>query len=140
MDAYIDTSFIGDESQKIEVYKRIAAIRDLRDMYDIEEEIEDRFGDIPESLRNLLEIAYIKVLASTAGAVSIAQKEALINIHFSENRLKPEAIMLLVDKFGKYVSFSASKTPFFSIKASGLKNSEVLKLLREMMEAINSLQ
>jgi transcription-repair coupling factor (superfamily II helicase) len=140
MDAYIDTSFIGDESQKIEVYKRIAAIRDLRDMYDIEEEIEDRFGDIPESLRNLLEIAYMKVLASAAGAVSIVQKESLVNIHFSENRLKPEAIMLLVDKFGKYVSFSASKTPYFSMKASGLKDSEVLKLLREMMEAINSLQ
>lgn len=137
INAYIGSDFIKDESQKIEIYKKIAAIKDKKDMYDVEEEIEDRFGDLPEALRNLLMIAYIKSLASASGIVNIAQKGDSINIYFaSDAPIKFENISMLVEKFGKFISFNASKAPYFTLKASGLTGSQVLKLLEDMMETL----
>lgn len=147
INAYIDGEYIQDEGQKIEIYKKIAAIRDLKDMYDVEEEIEDRFGDIPESLRNLLKIAYIKVLSSNAGVSNISQKQDMINIQFApRGGIKPDAILKLVDTFGKSIVFNASKTPYFTVKTAGLKTQDILSLLKDIlesmgnMEIINSLQ
>lgn len=139
--AYIDSDYIKDEGQKIEIYKKIAAIRDRKDLYDVEEEIEDRFGDIPETLRNLLQISYIKAAASQAGIVNIVQKGDIINLHFAGNiEAKHQWIMALLEKYDKQISFNASKMPYFSVKTAGIKNTEVLGLLRDMIEVINNLQ
>ncbi|OPJ55082.1 transcription-repair coupling factor [Alkalithermobacter paradoxus] len=62
INAYIPDKYISDEVTKIEIYKKIAAIESKEDMHEIEEEIEDRFSDIPTPVRNLLMIAYIKSL------------------------------------------------------------------------------
>lgn len=139
VNAYIDSEFISDETQKIEVYKKIAGIKDKKDMYDIEEEIEDRYGDIPQSLRNLLKIAYIKAMAANAGIVNIVQKDDLINIYFSGDiPIKPESIAVLIEKFGKYISFNASKTPYFTVNMGKVKDMDILKLLEDMMETLNN--
>ena len=60
IDAYIPQKYIEDEIQKLEIYKKIAVIQTQKDYYDVQEEIEDRYGDLPESVQNLLEIALIK--------------------------------------------------------------------------------
>jgi transcription-repair coupling factor (superfamily II helicase) len=139
INAYIDSEFIKDESQKIEIYKKIAAIKTQGDMYEIEEEIEDRFGDIPEPLRNLLKIAYIRSLASETGAVSINQKGDSINIHFSERGgLKPEAIVKLMEKYNKVVTFNDTKVPYIAVKSGGLKIPDALKLLKDILEDANN--
>ena len=60
VDAYIPESFIKDENQKIEVYKKIAAIESYDEYMEIKDELEDRYSDIPDSVYNLMDIAYIK--------------------------------------------------------------------------------
>src|SRR3712207_3010617 len=59
VDAYIPSDYIKDEVQKIEVYKKIANIDSEQGMMEIREELEDRFSDIPSSVDNLINIAYI---------------------------------------------------------------------------------
>lgn len=78
--AYIPDSYIDDEMTKMEMYKKIAFIENKEDLYEMEEEIEDRFSDIPEPTRNLLRIAYIKSMASKLGIVKIKQDKS--KIHF----------------------------------------------------------
>ena len=46
-------SYIEDEMQKIEVYKKIAAIESIDEYMDIKEELEDRYSDIPDPVYNL---------------------------------------------------------------------------------------
>lgn len=141
INAYIDSEFIKDESQKIEIYKKIAAIKDIKDMYDIEEEVEDRFGDIPQSTRNLLKIAYMKVVASKAGVSNISQKGNAVNVHFSQDaELKPEVVMGLVEKYGKVINFNATKLPYFTVRVQDPKDNGILDNLKELLETINSLQ
>ena len=62
VNAYIPDTYIADELIKIEMYKKIASIEDKKDAQDIEEELEDRFSDLPKSVTTLLQIAYIKTL------------------------------------------------------------------------------
>ncbi|HPU58831.1 MAG TPA: transcription-repair coupling factor, partial [Candidatus Avimonas sp.] len=54
-DAFIDDSYIPGENHKLQMYKRIAAIESLEDKFDVEDEMVDRFGDIPEPARNLVQ-------------------------------------------------------------------------------------
>lgn len=141
VNAYIDSNFIKDEGQKIEVYKKIAAIRDLQDKYDVEEEIEDRFGNIPEELQNLLEIAYLKNRASKIGVVSINQKGGIISINFGDAKaLMPEVVIKLMDKYDKLINFSSSKTPSIVLKPEETKGAGIIKVLKEVIETIYSLQ
>ena len=63
MDAYIPSEYIRDEKQKIEIYKKIRSVRTLEEARDLEEEIEDRFGDLPEPVINLLRVARIRAYA-----------------------------------------------------------------------------
>lgn len=62
VDAYIPDRYIEDEMAKIEMYKKIASIDSKEDMYEVQEELEDRFSDIPRPTQTLLSIAYIKSL------------------------------------------------------------------------------
>ena len=139
--AYIDSKFITDETQKIEVYKKIAGIKNKQDMYDIEEEIEDRFGDIPEAMRNLLKIAYIKARASDAKITNITQKGDMVNVYFSDDaKIRPGDIALFAEKYGKYIRFNASKALYFTIDRKSIKSMDILKLLEDMMETICSVK
>lgn len=141
INAYIDSNFIKDEGQKIEIYKKIAAIRDLQDKYDVEEEIEDRFGNIPEELQNLLEIAFLKNRASKIGVVSINQKEEIININFGDAAaLIPEVIIKLMGKYNKMINFSSSKVPSIILKSGDARGKDILKTLKGIIESIYSLQ
>lgn len=62
VNAYIPSRYIKDEMTKLEMYKKIATIDSKEDMYEIQEELEDRFSDIPKETQTLLNIAYIKSL------------------------------------------------------------------------------
>ncbi|MCT4509469.1 MAG: transcription-repair coupling factor [Tepidibacter sp.] len=73
VNAYIPDTYIEDERTKIEIYKKIAAIENKKDKEGIEEEIEDRFSDIPNPLRNLIMIAYIKALGKQLKVEAIKQ-------------------------------------------------------------------
>ncbi|WP_101772537.1 transcription-repair coupling factor [Peptostreptococcus faecalis] len=62
VNAYIPSKYIEDEIAKLEMYKKIATIESKEDMYEVQEELEDRFSDIPKETQTLLNIAYIKSL------------------------------------------------------------------------------
>ena len=75
LDAYIPDSYIPNEYQKLDIYKRIAGIENEEEMDDMLEELIDRFGDIPRKVQQLLNIAGLKALAHSAYVTSVEQKE-----------------------------------------------------------------
>ena len=84
VDAYIDDSYVQDPGQKVELYQKIIALDTLEDCDDLEEEVQDRFGDLPDAVRNLLEIARIKILARQMGVGSIAVRSNKFQLKFLE--------------------------------------------------------
>ena len=74
IDAYIPASYIPNEYQKLDIYKRIAAIETEEEQEDMLEELIDRFGDPPRKEQQLLMIAQLKAKAHAAYVISVEQK------------------------------------------------------------------
>ncbi len=135
IEGYIPASYIEDENQKIEIYKKIALIDSKDFLYDIEEEIEDRFGDIPEKLRNLLQISYIKHIASSCGIISIIQKNEEVQFKFkSAKHLEAMAVLEIMNQYNRVLSFNGSEEPYFSLKVQENKNEKHLRSIIDFLE------
>ena len=80
LSAYIDNDYINRADQKIEFYRKIAGAASIDEIYNIEEEMEDIYGDLPEPTRNLLEIAIIKIMAKQLGLILSYKK--VITLYF----------------------------------------------------------
>ena len=75
INAHIPESYIPAEKHRISAYKRIAGISNDDELSDVIDELTDRYGDTPDEVINLMNIAYLKNLASKAGIASISQKD-----------------------------------------------------------------
>ncbi len=74
-DSYIPESYIPSAAQRIDIYKKIAAIENEADVDDIADELLDRYGDMPVSVETLLSISLVRALACECGFVQIDQKQ-----------------------------------------------------------------
>ncbi|MCR5109021.1 MAG: transcription-repair coupling factor [Lachnospiraceae bacterium] len=75
IDAYIPDSYIMNEYQKIDIYKRIASISNMEEKEEMTDELSDRFGVLPGSVLNLLDVAYMRAIASEAFITEIKGEE-----------------------------------------------------------------
>ncbi|RBW67642.1 transcription-repair coupling factor [Bacillus taeanensis] len=84
IDAYIPAGYISDERQKIDMYKRFKSLEDMQDIYDLKDEMIDRFGMFPEEVEYLFSISRIKVMAKQAQIESVVQKKQEVTLLFTE--------------------------------------------------------
>ena len=83
LEAYIPDSYIGDQEEKIEFYKKIKAVADQDEMDKIEDELIDRFGDYPAAVENLLAVAGLKVDADLAQVLTVLKTGDKIKVEFN---------------------------------------------------------
>ncbi|MCC5425323.1 transcription-repair coupling factor, partial [Clostridium botulinum] len=99
IDAYIPNTYIKDETQKIEVYKKIASIDSKEEFMDIEEELEDRFSDIPISVYNLMNISYIRSLGKKVDIEEIKEISNEVVFQFEDkSSLREKIVKIIMDK------------------------------------------
>ncbi|MCB2298046.1 transcription-repair coupling factor [Clostridium tagluense] len=140
IDAFIPSKYIEDESQKIEIYKKIAAIDSHEDMLDIQEEIEDRFSDIPSSVANLMDIAYLRSISKQVGIIEIKEVKEEIVLQFdSSERINAGLVKALVSKYNRSIIFKLGTKPVFAYKYKDLKKEEILSNLIEIVKYIKSI-
>lgn len=86
LEAYIPDSYIGDQEEKIEFYKKIKAVNSQEELDKIEDELIDRFGDYPVSVENLLAVAGLKVNADLAQVLNVLKiSNDKIKVEFNNN-------------------------------------------------------
>lgn len=133
--AYIPGTYIEDEMQKIEIYKKIAAIESLDDYMDIKEELEDRYSDIPEPVYNLMDIAYIKSKAKLLSIEEIKETEKEVKFIFKDNiKNLNEIYKYLLKNYKDLVLLSFEEKPYFSIKTLELKKDSILGFYKKILE------
>ncbi len=96
LDAHIPENYIYSVNQRIDVYKRIAAIRSEEDARDVIDELIDRFGDPPDAVLGLIEVATLRNLASSLGITDISQKET--DLHFYPKEMDLERVSMASGK------------------------------------------
>lgn len=133
--SYIPENYIEDANQKIEVYQNIALCRTEEDIQNITDELIDRYGQMPDELEGLLEVARIKNLARTWGITKIAQKQQSVVLNFGREAFKTEWIDVLLKEFRNQIKFSPGKDPYITYKLQN--NSKVLQEIKNVLEALN---
>ena len=145
IDVFIPESYIKNEYQKLDIYKRIATIETEEEMDDMTEELIDRFGDLPKKVQQLLHIAALKSLAHSAYITAIEQKGKDYKfILYEKANLDPAKIPALLKKYGNNMTFKAEAVPYFLYQKKGRSGKEkgenVLQMLREIIESIRELR
>jgi len=135
VDGYISHRYIEDEEQKIEVYKKIASISSIDEYRDLIDELIDRFGDIPNEVNNLMDISYIRYLASRNNIKDIHQSGKEVVLEFkSLEAISLELLEFLSREYGKKLAFDLSKKPAFKLRWK----ENILEELKSLIEKINS--
>ncbi|WP_097014587.1 transcription-repair coupling factor [Anaerocolumna aminovalerica] len=115
MDAFIPATYIKSEFQKLDVYKRIAEIEDEEEFLDMQEELLDRFGDIPSSVNNLLNIALIKSMCHGVYITSMIHKNDQIKlIMYNRAKLKADKFPELIKKYQPALKLTMEANPYFT--------------------------
>ena len=133
VDAYIPESYISSSNGRIEAYKKISLIRDEQDMYDVADELIDRYGDMPKAADNLLKISLIRALGSRAGVTKAEYKSGTLIFYLLEPRL--ELWSALAKKYNGRLLISNSSKPYVSCRT--LKNEKISELAIALLGAYN---
>ncbi|QQE81096.1 transcription-repair coupling factor [Alicyclobacillus sp. SO9] len=138
IEAYLSDEFIPDAAQKIEMYKKFKFIRSLESADDLEEELEDRYGDLPDASRNLLDITRLKSYAVQCDLDAITTEGSEVVL-----RVRPDAsstinhsrwFQLSKQHAGQY-SKRSNGTLQISFRIKGMGDREICqRLLRFMSE------
>ncbi len=139
VDGFIPPTYITNEFQKLDVYKRIADIETKEEQADILDELIDRFGEPPKSVCNLLDIALLKVRAHDAFITSITMKPNGVRIvMYPKAEVATEKIPELVAKFGRNMRFVPEAVPYFVYMPK--ENESLLEQLEQVVEQINEIK
>ena len=144
VDAYIPASYIPNEYQKLDVYKRIASIENEEEMDDMVEELIDRFGDIPRKVQQLLNIAALKALAHQAYIIAIEQKgEEYKFTMYEKAKVKADQIPILLQQFKGNLTFKVDTNPYFIYEKKSRnkkeKDESILECVKSVITGIQGL-
>jgi len=143
-DAFIPPSYIANESQKLDIYKRIAGIETDGEAEEMLEELIDRFGEPPRSVQNLLTIARLKAMAHRVYIKEVVQKEDLLKLTMFEHaKIDPSRIPELAAMHAPALQFVAdAKGPYFSYRLrtnSREKERDILEVLKHLLEDMGNI-
>lgn len=137
VDAYIPSNYIEDELQKIEVYKKIAAIENNEDYEEVKRELQDRYSDIPTTVINLMDIAYVKGKANSILVEDIKENNDVVSFKFKEGDNGYKGVyQKLLQKYKRDVVLQFGEKPVFMVKMEDKKKEEELKFLKEIIDYI----
>ncbi len=128
--AHIPDSYIADHAGRLEAYRRIAGIRTHEDSLDVYDELIDRFGEPPEAVQGLVEVALLRNMAVAAGIAEVKEQRDAILLY--PLALDMEKAMAWSSVLKQRMMISAGAKPYYTVKIP--KGLTALDTLREVLE------
>ena len=129
--ANIAKTYVPSGEQRMDLYRRMAAIRTQQDADELLDEIVDRFGDPPKGVMNLIAIALLRARAAAAGITEITQREGSISFGLAAMDFAAISACCSEAAFKGRIFFSAGKTPVLSLKLRS--GEDPLKLSEQLV-------
>ncbi len=130
--AHIPESYIESLPARLGIYKRIAAIRTDEDVSDVIDELCDRFGEPPQAVMGLIDVAILRSKAAAADICEITGTSNTAILHI--NSIKPEAVAKLSEHFGSRFSLNAASTPVYTVRLKA--GQKMADLAAELAKAL----
>lgn len=110
LDSYLPKTYVASEKERVEIYKRIAMINNLQSRMDIEEELIDRFGDIPDEVENLTLIAHLRAYTRMLAINLVRFIDGILYMDMQVDKIQdPQALLLALDGDNDSLYFSYKK-------------------------------
>jgi len=117
IDAFIPPSYIVNEVQKLDIYKRIANLENAAECDEMRKELKDRFGEVPKSVENLIRISLIRVTAHKRYVTEIKGKAGRVIFYMEAYApVNVERLPELMTKYKNVLEFSSKGTPNFVLR------------------------
>jgi transcription-repair coupling factor (superfamily II helicase) len=130
----IPGDYIPEENQRLRMYKRLAGVETEAQWNDVRAELQDRYGELPAAVNNLMEYASLKLLCVRVGVLTIDRKRDVLNIKFKQNAtIDPSKLMQFVSS-QRGSQFTPDGTLKFICKSTS--PAEVLSQLRNVLEEL----
>lgn len=128
IEAHIPEKYISNMSQRLEIYRRIADIRNEEDASDVLDELIDRFGDVPKAVKGLIEIALVRSRAKNSGIYEIRQQNENLLLYIINSNCS--AVEEILGRFPVRAKLVSEKKQYLSVKI--LKNDTAADTLNEI--------
>ena len=139
-DAYLPNSYVKNEGQKLELYKRIATIENEEEAQDMRDELKDRFGPLPDCVENLINVSLVREMAHKVYIEKLLAKERTVIFEiFGEAKLNPANIEPLIDKFDGALTFRAVGKPIFIYKKGRNERDNFINISHRVLNEMNIL-
>lgn len=123
----------------MEVYKKIAGVRSREEYYEMQEELEDRYGDLPRCVQALLEVVLVKAEAHALGITAVSQKRGNILLEFrAQPNIDPARLTALITgEKGRYL-FTAGAAPYLTMKLKKEEEGKPLEPVKALLKGLSS--
>jgi len=126
--ASIPDNYVPSPEQRMDVYRRIARIRNEEMADEILDELIDRYGDPPRSVNNLISIALLRCMAAELGITELAQKDTLLRFSLPKPDFSRVSALCSQEKYRQRLLFSAGEKPHLALRLK--KGDDLLRLAR----------
>ncbi len=138
-DAFIPGGYITNESMKLDMYKRIAALEDPDEATDLLSELKDRFGPVPESVTNLVDISLLRALAHECYMEEVNENRDFLEFKlYPKAPIDPAAIMEILSHFEGRMSFKNGEKPALIYRRTG-EDAPILTRAKTLLEAMEKI-
>ncbi|HOA34905.1 MAG TPA: transcription-repair coupling factor [Bacillota bacterium] len=134
VNAYLPASYITNQDQKIDFYRRIYTLVSVEELREVEEEMRDRYGALPPPVKNLLEAASLRLLARRLGIASLHQRDGAVEIIFLPDKTFKRFVARPAAAMQRRVSFNAGPPARIKFKAGSQETvlPELIHFLEEL--------
>ncbi len=117
--AYIPESYIPNEMMKLQMYKKIADIENTKELKEVEEELIDRFGELPTATEELLKISLIRSLSENLAVTRVSEVQDHLLFYIAEdNPIKPIQYGMAYEHFGSLIEIKGGLRPLIKLRVS----------------------
>lgn len=139
VNAYIPESYIPSANQRIDMYKKIAAIETEDDEFEIQDELIDRYGEPPSPVTNIIAVAALKLPARDIGCIEVTEKNRVVTLRFRNGRLNADMIFGLDKEYPSRVKVLSEESPSITIRMKE-NDKKPLYFINNLLNLIKELQ
>ncbi len=134
---FIPDSYITDSSEKMDVYKKIAAVSTDTELQGLFSELHDRYGPLPDEVHSLVSIAEIKIICEKLKVSSLKERNGLLQVSFGKvSMLSVDKVMNLISTGGGRVKLHPAKPECLIFETGKVGLREKSAFIRERLEAL----
>ncbi|GKU77091.1 transcription-repair-coupling factor [Paenibacillus sp. L3-i20] len=141
VDAYLPSDYIYDSIQKIEIYKKVAAVKTFEESDDLIDELVDRFGDLPQAVSNLMSVARLKIYGAQYGIEMVSQKGDDLQFKLIATQtgkiIRKKVDQLCMSLENRFKQNGEQEPPSILLRGKGLNMEQKLHLSEKFMSGFS---